>query len=204
MGSSDHIPNAGSYFSSVLHSLAAVPAHEVDDIAEVIFRAYLENRTIFIFGNGGSAAAASHFACDLAKGTVQNGNRTRLRAVALTDNLAMLTAWANDCGYENVFAEQIRYLIQPNDVAFAISCSGNSRNVLKALEIARLVGARTVGLGGFDGGRMRFLCDECLIVPSSNMQVIEDIHLSIAHCVFTLVRNRIVESIDQKVIGANA
>lgn len=204
MRSSDRITHAGSYFGLLTQSLSAVSAREVDKIAQILFQAYDQNGTVFIFGNGGSASSASHFACDLSKGTIQAGSRKRLRAVALTDNLSILTAWANDSDYEDVFAEQIRNLIQPNDIALAISCSGNSRNVLKALEVARAAGATTVGLGGFDGGQMKFLCDRCLIIPSENMQVIEDLHLSIAHCVFTLVRNRIAEQFEARFIAANA
>lgn len=204
MPSSDRIKDAGSYFGLLKHSLSALPAREVDRVAEILFQTFDRDATIFIFGNGGSASLASHFACDLSKGTIQTGSRKRLRAVALTDNLPILTAWANDAGYENVFAEQIRNLIQPDDIAFAISCSGNSPNVLRALEVARAAGATTVGLGGFDGGRMKFLCDICLIIRSANMQVIEDLHLAIAHCAFTLVRNRMAERFNEKVVAVNA
>lgn len=204
MLSSDRIKDAGSYFGLLKHSLSAISARDVDRIAEILLEAYDHEGTVFIFGNGGSASSASHFACDLSKGTIQTGSRKRLRAVGLTDNLPILTAWANDAGYESVFAEQIRNLIQPDDIAFAISCSGNSPNVLKALEVARAAGASTVGLGGFDGGRMKFLCDFCLIIPSENMQIIEDLHLSITHCAFTLVRNRIAGRFNQKVVAVNA
>jgi D-sedoheptulose 7-phosphate isomerase len=158
---------------------------------------------MFLFGNGGSASLASHFACDLGKGTCMQGNdRKRLRAIALTDNIPTITAWANDSGFDDIFAEQLRNLVQRGDVAFAISCSGNSRNVLEALHVARTAGAITIGLGGFEGGRMKSMCDSCLIVPSDNMQIIEDLHLSIAHCIFTLVRNRIAEHDGHKVVAA--
>jgi D-sedoheptulose 7-phosphate isomerase len=103
-----------------------------------------------------------------------------------------------------VFSEQLRGLIQPGDIAFAISCSGNSRNVLKALEVARDAGALTIGLGGFEGGAMKSLCDVSLIVPSDNMQIIEDLHLSVAHCLFTLVRNQIVAEAPETVVAARA
>jgi D-sedoheptulose 7-phosphate isomerase len=198
------IHNAASYFSVLEHAAATLDWKRIDLIAHILHRAYQYDKTTFLFGNGGSAALASHFACDLAKGTWIHGtDRKRFRAVALTDNLPILTAWANDSGYEDIFAEQLRGLIQPSDVAFAISCSGNSGNVLKALEVAREAGAVTIGLGGFEGGFMKSLCETALIVSSDNMQIIEDLHLSIAHCLFTLVRNQILQE-DFKRVAANA
>lgn len=205
MSSPDQIQNAASYFSVLGRSASTLDRNQIDLIARILHRTYEDEKTTFLFGNGGSAALASHFACDLAKGTWAPGTtQKRFRAVALTDNLPILTAWANDSGYEDVFAEQLRGLIQPNDVAFAISCSGNSRNVLKALEVAREAGAVTIGLGGFDGGHMKSLCSSTLIVSSDNMQIIEDLHLSIAHCLFTLVRNHILQVDFQKVVAARA
>jgi len=129
-------------------------------------------------------------ACDLAKGTV-NGSKKRFRAMSLTSNEAMMTAWANDSNYHDIFAEQLANFVAPGDVAFAISCSGNSANVLNALRVARQARATTVGLAGFQGGKMKELCDHCLIVPSDNMQIIEDLHLCAAHAVFTAVRRKV-------------
>jgi D-sedoheptulose 7-phosphate isomerase len=192
VSSSEEIKDAVSYFAEVSQTLLTLPWGTIDSIAATLRRAYDEGKTVFLFGNGGSASLASHFACDLGKGmSIYGGERKRLRAIALTDNIATITAWANDFSYEEIFAEQLRNLIQPRDVAFAISCSGNSANVLRALEVARSYGAFTLGLGGFAGGMMKSLCDKALIVSSDNMQVIEDLHLSIAHCIFTLVRNSI-------------
>jgi D-sedoheptulose 7-phosphate isomerase len=149
--------------------------------------AYRQGQTVFLFGNGGSASLASHMSCDLAKGTA-SGSLARLRAVALTDNVALMTAWANDSHYENIFTGQLESLLVPGDVAFAISASGNSPNILSALTFARRRGAATAGISGFQGGKMKALCDICVVVPSDNMQIIEDLHLSIAHAVFRVVR----------------
>jgi len=205
VSSPDQIQNAASYFSVLERSASSLDWNQIDFIARILCCAYEEEKTTFLFGNGGSAALASHFACDLAKGTwIPGDGRKRFRAVALTDNLPILTAWANDSSYEDVFAEQLRGLIQPDDVAFAISCSGNSRNVLKALEVAREAGAVTIGLGGFEGGFMKSLCDRALIISSDNMQIIEDLHLSVAHCLFTLVRNQILQEDFKKVVAARA
>jgi D-sedoheptulose 7-phosphate isomerase len=158
----------------------------------VLLRAYEQQRTIFLFGNGGSAALASHFACDLAKGTV-NGSPKRFRVMALTDNVPLITAWANDAKYEDIFAEQLANFARPGDVAFAISASGNSPNVLKALRVAKQAGSITAGLTGFSGGRMLALCDACVVVACDNMQIIEDLHLCVAHSLFTCVRTAILE-----------
>jgi D-sedoheptulose 7-phosphate isomerase len=157
-----------------------------------LMRAYESGRTVFLFGNGGSAALASHFACDLGKGTI-NGAGQRFRVLALTDNVPLITAWANDAQYEDVFAEQLVNFVRPDDIALAISGSGNSPNVLKALKAARDASAFTIGLTGFQGGCMRDLCDLCMIVPSDNMQIIEDLHLSVTHAIFTILRSKICE-----------
>jgi len=200
------IHDAAAYFSILRQSAAGLAWDGVDLISRMLYRAYEQERTTYLFGNGGSASLASHFACDLTKGTcVDGGNgQKRFRAVALTDNLAVLTAWANDSGYEDVFAEQLRGIVQTGDIAFAISCSGNSPNVLKALQVARDAGALTIGLGGFEGGSMKSMCDMSLIVTSDNMQIIEDLHLSVAHCLFTLVRNQIVSEAPENVVAARA
>ena len=147
-------------------------------------------RTTACCCSGGSAATASHFACDLAKGTRTHG-LPAFRVISLNDNVPLLTAWANDTSYERVFAEQLAALGRAGDVVILISASGNSPNVLAALDFSRRAGAITAGIAGFDGGRMKSLCDLCVVVPSENMQIIEDIHLSIGHSVFRLLRNRI-------------
>jgi D-sedoheptulose 7-phosphate isomerase len=104
-----------------------------------------------------------------------------------------MTAWANDANYEDIFAEQLTTFIRPGDIAFAISCSGKSPNVLKALRVAREANAFTIGLTGFEGGHMKDLCDVCLIVPSDNMQIVEDLHLSVTHAVYRALRSRVCQ-----------
>lgn len=183
------IARSESYFLSVEAVLKHLPFALIDRVTEALWRAYVESRTVYVFGNGGSAALASHCACDLGKGTVLNGNR-RLRVIALTDNVPLMTAWANDASYDDIFAEQLMPFIHKADVALAISGSGNSPNVLKALQVAREAEAFTIGLTGFQGGKMRALCDLCVIVPSDNMQIIEDLHVSVSHSVFTALRSR--------------
>ena len=180
------ISNCQSYFELLSRTIDSLAFEQVDEVAAVLVRAYERQRTVFLFGNGGSAALASHLACDLGKGTI-NGSSKRFRVMALTDNVPLMTAWANDSHYENIFAEQLANFAGPDDVAFAISGSGNSPNVLKALNTAKRFGCITTGLTGFSGGRMRPLCDSCVVVPADNMQIIEDLHVCIAHSLFTCV-----------------
>lgn len=181
-----------SYLEELSATIQELPLPALDRLVQLFLQAYDSGRTIFLFGNGGSAALASHMACDFGKGTAPANGR-RLRAVALTDNVALMTAWANDTRFESIFAEQLENLLEPGDVAFAISASGNSPNILAALNFARQGGAATAGIAGFEGGKMKPLCDVCVVVPSDNMQIVEDLHLSIAHSVFRVVRNEIQE-----------
>ncbi len=126
--------------------------------------------------------------------------RRRFRVLSLTDNIPVMTAWANDARYEDIFAEQLRNFVEKGDIVLAISGSGNSPNILNGLKVARETGAYTIGLTGFQGGKMKDLCDLCLVVPSDNMQFIEDLHVCISHSIFTAVRfqfanKKIVEAV---------
>jgi D-sedoheptulose 7-phosphate isomerase len=178
------------YFHGHTGILEQLPHDSIDAVTDLLWEAYRQERTLFVFGNGGSAALASHSACDFGKGTAINGNR-RFRVMSLTDNIPLMTAWANDQRYDDIFAEQLRPFVRTEDVVLAISGSGNSPNVLNGLQVARDHGARTAGLTGFKGGKMRALCDVCVIVPSDNMQLIEDFHVSVTHAIFLCLRQRI-------------
>jgi D-sedoheptulose 7-phosphate isomerase len=191
------IVNSASYLAATRDVLSRLDSDLIDRISEVIWQAYNQGRTVYLFGNGGSAALASHIACDLAKGTVASGRR-RLRAVSLTDNISLLTAWANDTHYEEIFAEQLHNVVEAGDVVLAISSSGNSRNVVRGLEVAREAGATTIALTGFNGGKVKGLSDLCVVVPSDNVQYIEDAHLSVTHAIFTATRHRIQHAADSE------
>jgi len=189
------ISTSQEYFEMYRRVISELPHGAIEQATIELLRAYQNGKCVFIFGNGGSAALASHFACDLGKGTVmENNGHKRFRVMALTDNVALVTAWANDRCYEHIFAEQLHNFVSPGDVAFAISGSGNSPNVLRALEVARSAGATTIGLAGVEGGKMKNLCDVCIILPSNNMQIVEDFHLSVTHAVFSVIRQRISEN----------
>jgi len=192
------IRSAAQYFQ-LYPDKVSLPYDAIEQATQELLRGYEKEKRIFLFGNGGSAALASHFACDLGKGTILDGNgKKRFRVLALTDNLPLMTAWANDSSYDCVFAEQLRNFVAPGDTAFAISGSGNSPNVLRALEVARDAGAFNIGLTGFRGGLMKRLCDVCITIPSENMQIIEDLHLSVAHAIFSVIRQRLSTEIPAK------
>lgn len=157
-------------------------------IIPVLLEARAHDRTIYFFGNGGSASTASHFVCDIGKATIR-GDGKRFRCVALVDNVESLTAWANDAEYARVFSEQLATLAHPGDVAFGISGSGNSPNVLRAMEVARSMGLRTIGLTGMGGGKLKGLVEIPVVVPSNNMQHIEDVHLLVGHLLTSYLRD---------------
>ena len=188
--------NPREYFAAYEQVLANLPYADIDKAIAEIMVAYGRGSSIFAFGNGGSAALATHLACDLGKGTIigQNGHK-RFRVLALTNNVPLITAWANDVCYEEIFAQQLRNFVVPGDLALAISGSGNSPNILRGLELARESGARTLGLTGFKGGKMKALCDVCVILPSDNMQIIEDFHLSVTHAISSAIRQRIFKEV---------
>lgn len=182
---------AKDYLLAVQDVLAHVDHEVVDRMIDVIWRGYKEGRTLFVFGNGGSAALASHFACDIGKGTIA-GRAKRLKTIALTDNVALITAWANDKAYEAIFSEQLESLAEKGDIALAISGSGNSPNIIRGLEAGRRLGVQTLVLTGFAGGLAKTLADLCLIVPSDSMQHIEDAHLCATHAIFLAIRQRLM------------
>jgi D-sedoheptulose 7-phosphate isomerase len=157
-------------------------------LVPVLLKARADGRSVFFFGNGGSAATSSHMSQDLGKLTIVPGKR-RFRSQSLADPLPLILAWANDASYAEVFAEQVKSLGRPGDVAVGISGSGNSPNVLRALEEARKIGMSTVGLIGMGGGKMKPLCDLPIVVPSNNMQHIEDVHHILLHLVTAYLRD---------------
>ncbi len=145
-----------SYLSDVNSAVSKIPLSQVSEVISILLQAYEDDRFVFIMGNGGSAATASHFACDLNKGTINAKNKhKRFKAMSLTDNIPLITAWANDVGYEDVFAEQLLHFISPGDVVIGISGSGNSPNIINAFKFAAAHSAITIGLTGFDGGLLK-------------------------------------------------
>jgi len=165
----------------------------LDRLLEILLEARKNQKTVFIMGNGGSGSTASHFACELAKNTIVPGD-IRSKVIALTDNVPQILAWANDTDYENIFVEQLKNLMDEGDVVIGISVSGRSRNVLKALRYANENGAVTIGLTGFDGGELKKIAKEVIIVQSNNMQCCEDIHLMIQHILTSMLKQECLSS----------
>jgi D-sedoheptulose 7-phosphate isomerase len=168
------------YIDDLKTVLDQLSKQDVLAIINALAQARQDEKTIYICGNGGSASTASHMVCDLSKNTRKDGAK-RLKVIGLSDNIGSMTAYANDEGYERIFAEPIISLIQPGDVLLAISGSGNSPNVLRGVEAAKRLGATTIGLTGFQGGRLIDLVDICLVVPYDSLEQIEDVHLIINH-----------------------
>ncbi|MBN2029960.1 SIS domain-containing protein [bacterium] len=177
--------------SEVCRILQNLSHKEIEQAITMLKQARAEGKQIFIMGNGGSAAMASHFACDLGKGTVQKG-KARFRVISLNDNIPLLTAYANDCGYETVFAEPLMSLAEPGDIAIAVSSSGNSPNVLKAVDAARDLGLKTIGIAGYKESRLKEKVDLYIQAGAdknhpNSMQHAEDGQWVILHAIFVAI-----------------
>ncbi len=173
------------YWHELTLTMHEMPFKTLNKLAEILLECQKRDNTIYLLGNGGSAATASHFACDLAKGT-RIRERPAFRVIALNESVPLMTAWANDTAYERIFAEQLSALVRPNDVVLLISVSGNSPNILAAARTARQAGAFVVALTGQSGGRLASIADLAVCVPAQSVEQAEDAHLIIAHslCVF--------------------
>jgi D-sedoheptulose 7-phosphate isomerase len=180
-----------SYLDEMAHLMNQVDAKEVDALITAIEEAYDQNRFLFIIGNGGSGANASHLCEDLGKGTVSDCEKQkRLKVMSLTDNTPYILAWANDTSYDQIFVQQLKNFAGAGDWLIGISGSGNSPNVIKAVEYANSIGMKTFGITGYDGGRLRRLAHKSLHIPSFNMGAVEAVHLVFFHYVLDTLRER--------------
>lgn len=173
---------ARNYLEKLKSLLDAVPVEAVGKVVEVFATAREKDRRIFIIGNGGSAATASHFATDLGKGASINRPK-RFKILSLTDNLPWITALANDFAYDQVFEQQLRNYAEPGDVLLAISASGNSPNIIKAVAAAKEMGLVTVGWSGFEGGKLAGMVDHSIVAREKHYGRIEDVHSILMHIV---------------------
>lgn len=171
------------YLDETSELVKKLPTADIQRIVGRLTECYEGGKQLFLCGNGGSAATCSHILADFTKCLHLAGGPT-WRALAVTDSIPLITAWANDTSYDNVFSEQLRPWIQPGDVLIALSGSGNSPNVLEAVKLAHQIGAHTIGLAGYAGGKLKPLCDDCIVVPCDNMQRIEDCHMILVHVFF--------------------
>jgi D-sedoheptulose 7-phosphate isomerase len=184
--------NFDSYLSYLVGSLENIQVEQIETVINQIFDAYLKSRMVFVIGNGGSAANASHFAQDLANGTkVSPDSAKRIKAISLTDNLPYISALGNDEGYENIFEQQLKTFASKGDVLIAISGSGNSPNIIKAVEWGNKNGLLTIGITGFDGGLLHKINKLSLHVPLNDMCTSESIHSIIFHYITIELKKKI-------------
>lgn len=171
-----------TYKTRLLNALDTLDLTSVEQAIQWFREARDQDRQVFVAGNGGSAATASHFVCDMIKGASYQRDR-RFRILALNDNTSTITAYANDVGYDSVFAEQLRNFARPGDLYLAISGSGNSPNVVRAMEYANQAGCRTIALTGRDGGKLGSLAQLHIHVAEPHMGRIEDAHHIVCHMI---------------------
>jgi D-sedoheptulose 7-phosphate isomerase len=182
--------SAPAYLADLTRAIATVDTTCLERMADAIEACCRAGGTVFCVGNGGSASTASHLATDLTKLTLVLGNTSHLRVLSLVDSVATLTAAANDVSYDESFVEPLRAWLQPGDVVVAISTSGRSRNVLRALEFARGRGAVLLAFTGQTGGPMQGLADETFVIASENVQRVEDVTMVAGHLLCLMVRDR--------------
>lgn len=168
------------YVNQLKSLLDIFPHRRFEEITQDLLYAYDGGKQVFIMGNGGSGATASHFACDINKGACSELNK-RFRVICLNDNMPTILAYANDISYDDVFAEQLKNFLLPGDVVIGISGSGNSENVVRAISYANEANARTIGLSGFGGGRLSEIVDVPFVAAIDDMQMVEDIHMIAVH-----------------------
>lgn len=182
--------SVSNYIATLQQTIAQLPEQPIVRAIDLLHAARLSGRQVFIMGNGGSASTATHFVCDLSKNT-RHRSWPHFKAIGLSDNMAVLSAYANDEGYENVFSQQLANLVMPDDIVIAISASGNSKNILNGVLFAKSQNATTVGFTGFDGGSLASLVDINLHVNSTVIEHVEDIHLMLEHIIVKSLREKV-------------
>jgi D-sedoheptulose 7-phosphate isomerase len=188
---------AKDYIKGLKDVLDRIPLGPIDEIVQAIELAQNERRQIFVIGNGGSAATASHMMNDLCKGTLGHKGDApwpRLRVIALTDNVSLMTAWANDSDYTRVFSEPLKNLAQRGDLLIAISASGNSPNIIAAVDAAKQIGVKVIGLVGFGGGKLAKLAEISFVVPSDGYGPVEDVHMILDHIITGYLYEKLKET----------
>jgi D-sedoheptulose 7-phosphate isomerase len=185
-----------NYYEREIQTIKAMDFEAIETAVQAIIEAYEREATIYVFGNGGSAATASHFVCDFNKGISENLEK-KFNLICLNDNLPTLMAIANDISYEDVFSFQLLNKLKPTDLIIAVSGSGNSKNVIKAVEYAKEVGCKIVGLTGYSGGKLKMLSDYSMHVPVNDMQITEDVHMSFDHMMYRVLTDALYEKMEE-------
>ena len=196
------------YFSEAEKIIREIDRAAIQEVVDILYDAWQSGKTVFTMGNGGSASTATHLACDLAKVTIVPGKK-RLRAMALTDNIPLVSAWTNDSGFGSIFAEQLEPWLEEGDVLIGLSVHGGSgvgdagpwsQNLVRAMHLARERGAKVIGFSGFDGGAMKQMTDVCVVVPIDSeplgTPLVEAFHVVLHHLVATALRQKIETGIE--------
>jgi D-sedoheptulose 7-phosphate isomerase len=193
------LQNLERYVTDLKKAIDLLPIQQIDEVVELLHEARLNDKQVFVMGNGGSASTASHFVCDLAKNTRRPG-LPHFRVIGLTDNMAIFSAYANDEGYENVFAAQLANLVRPEDIVIGISASGNSLNVLNGIEMANKSGAVTIGFSGYNGGKLGSIVKYHINVPSNSIEQVEDLHLALEHMISNTLGQKTKAAVVQAIL----
>jgi D-sedoheptulose 7-phosphate isomerase len=187
------IEQISGYFDKLINTIENIDKKEIEQCAKVLLEAYERGNNIFICGNGGSASTASHFACDINKG-VSYGLEKRFKVIPLTDSLSTITAYTNDVGYDIIFVEQLKNFFQEGDVVIGISGSGNSKNVLNAIDYANNNNGVTIGWTGFSGGKLKEISQYSVNANIDDMQISEDLHMIFTHLMMKILRKALTGS----------
>lgn len=188
------------YFDRLKSAIDALDRQELDYFIQILLKARDNDKHIYIMGNGGSAATASHFVCDFNKGMSYQQDK-KFKMICLNDNVATMLAYSNDVGYEDVFVEQLRNFLKKDDVVIGISGSGNSKNILKAVDYANSIGAVTIGLTGFNGGELKKKASMSVNANIDDMQISEDIHMMICHMIYNILMSNTTEGTKEMIYG---
>lgn len=185
-----------NYLAELKKVMDEIDLDELNKIIDILKKAYDENNSIFIIGNGGSASTASHFACDLGKGALgnlYNSDKKRFKVYSLTDNCSTITAIGNDISYEDIFFQQLKNLASKNNILISFTASGNSPNIIKAIDFANSIGLTSIGFLGFDGGKAAEKLIHKIIIKSHNYGIVEDLHLVLEHIITQSLREKLNE-----------
>jgi len=182
--------NSKQYLENISNLLKKCDVRKLDAAVELIYETVKDRRAIFVAGNGGSAATANHFACDFGKNIVK-GNENRPKIMSLSSNIASVSAYANDEGYENAFSRQMTNWFEQGDLLIVISASGNSPSVIEAEDLAHQRGGKVIAMTGFDGGKLKNICDICLHADDTKYETVEDAHSVFCHLIVASLKEKI-------------
>lgn len=185
----NYTKNISEYLNRVKQTIEKVSIEDINLLMNVLVKAKEDGQNVFVMGNGGSAATASHMCCDFNKG-ISYGEEKMFKFICLNDNVPTMMAYANDLGYEEIFVGPLRNFLQAGDLVIGISGSGNSKNVVKALEYANQAGGITIGLTGYSGGKVKQISKYNVHIPIDDMQITEDLHMILDHCIMSILSQK--------------